>query len=201
MKRLTFLFVITFLIFFTGSSFSQNLVKAKIAILHKSCDDYTALHNHDRLNAGDLMRIFVIPLKDCYSYIVHSDDKDATVLFMSDDNNKLHNNDTLILPSPSEFYTFDNKSPVAEVIIFCSRIKLPEINNLFKNNQTVDFTSWNKLEGDLIKKYVKDIKDKTEKPFPIAGNVGALNDRFIDGQMILSGENTLIRKYRIEIKK
>jgi hypothetical protein len=201
MKRLTFLFVITSLIFFTGSVFSQNLIKAKIAILHKSGEDYNALHNHDRLHVGDLMRIFVIPLNECYSYIIHSDDKEATILFNSESNKKLLKDDTLILPSPSEFYTFDNKSPSAEVIIFCSRNKLSEINNIFKNNSTVSVTEWNKIGNNLIKKFVKEIKEKTEKPFPIAGNVGAVNDDFIDGQLILSGECTLIRKYKIEIKE
>jgi hypothetical protein len=181
--------------------FSQNLIKAKIAILHKSGEDYTALHNHDRLHVGDLMRIFVIPLKDCYSYIIHSDDKEATILFMSEVKRKLHMNDTLILPSPSEYYTFDNISANAEVIVFCSRNSLSEINNLFKKNSSVDAAEWNKIENNLIKKYVKEIKDKTEKPFPIAGNVGTINDNFIDGQLILSGENALIRKYKIEIKE
>ncbi len=201
MKRLTFLFVFTSLIFLTVSVFSQNLIKAKIAILHKSGEDYTALHNHDRLHVGDLMRIFVIPLKDCYSYIIHSDDKEATILFMSEVKRKLHMNDTLILPSPSEYYTFDNISANAEVIVFCSRNSLSEINNLFKKNSSVDAAEWNKIENNLIKKYVKEIKDKTEKPFPIAGNVGTINDNFIDGQLILSGENALIRKYKIEIKE
>ncbi len=201
MKRLTFLFVVFLLIFSSGYILPQNIVKAKIAVLHKSGEDYTVLHNHDRLHVGDLMRIFVVPLKDCYSYIIHSDNKEATILFMSENNKKLHKNDTLILPSPSEYYTFDNKSYTAEVIVICSFSGLDEINHTFKNSSTVNVTEWNIIRDKLLNKFVKDIKEKSEKPFPIAGNVGAINDSFIDKQMVLSGKNTLIRKYQIEIKE
>jgi hypothetical protein len=197
MKRFTtFLFFI--IIFLQINSFPQDIIKAKIAILLKSGDDFTVLRSNDRLKAGEMIRIFVQPEDDCYVYIIHSDNSESTLLC---DKKVTSKQDTLILPSTSEFYVFDDKSPTAKVTIFCSLKKIDDINKLFQNGEVSKLSSWSSIEDKLLKKYKKNFTDKSEKPFPMAGNVSAVNDEFLNYQLVLSGKEAIIRKYEIEIKK
>ncbi len=198
MKRLiTFLFF-TIIISFQTSIFPQDIIKAKIAILHKTADDFTVLRSNDRLKAGEMIRIFVQPENDCFVYIIHSDNSESTLLY---DKRVSSKEDTLILPSTSEFYVFDDKSPTARVTIFCSIKKIDDITYLFNGGDVVKLSSWSSLEDKLLKKYKKNFTDKSEKPFPMAGNVSAINDEFLNRQLVLSGKGAIIRRYELEIKK
>lgn len=198
MKRLTtFLFFSVFFLFHI-SVLSQDIIKAKIAILHKSGDDFTVLRSNDRLRAGEMIRIFVQPENECFVYIIHSDYSESTLLYAQKVSSK---KDTLILPSTSEYYVFDDKSPTAKVDIFCSIKKIDDIDNLFKNEGVAKLSSWSLLEEKLLKKYKRNFTDKSEKPFPLAGNVSAINDEFLNRQLVLSGKGAIIRRYDLEIKK
>jgi len=198
MKRLTIFLFFSIIIFSLISIFPQDIIKAKIAILHKSGDDFTVLRSNDRLRAGEMIRIFVQPENDCYVYIIHSDNSESTLLY---DKKVSSKKDTLILPSTSEFYVFDDKSPTAKVDIFCSVKKIDDINKLFKDSDMVRLSSWSLIEEKLLKKYKKNFTDKSEKPFPMAGNVSAVNDEFLNRQLVLSGKGAIIRRYDLEIKK
>jgi hypothetical protein len=198
MKRLTTFLFFSIIIFSLISIFPQDIIKAKIAILHKSGDDFTVLRSNDRLKAGEMIRIFVQPENDCYVYIIHSDNSESTLLF---DKKVDFKKDTLILPSTSEYYVFDNKSPTAKVDIFCSVKKIDDIDKLFKDGDVAKLSSWSLLEEKLIEKYKKNFTDKSEKPFPMAGNVSAINDEFLNRQLVLSGKGAIIRRYDLEIKK
>jgi hypothetical protein len=185
-------------IFLQISILPQDIIKAKIAILHKSGDDFNVLRSNDRLRAGEMIRIFVQPENDCYVYIIHSDNSESTLLY---DKKLSSKQDTLILPSTSEYYVFDDKSPTAKVVIFCSVKKIDDINKLFGRGDAAKLSSWDSLEEKLLKKYKKNFADKSEKPFPMAGNVSAVNDEFLNRQLVLSGEGVIIRRYDLEIKK
>lgn len=203
MRRL-FLFAV--LIFLTSMQIQikpqeKDIIRAKIAILHKSGDSYAKMKSRDRIHAGDLMRIFVQPLNDCYVYVIHTDNEGTTNLYSNDKGSRLSHKDTLILPSKDEFYTFDNKSPTAKISIICSLNKLHEIDNLFSSGKNVKPAKWAALEKKMNSENKINISDKSDKPFPIAGNVSAVNEEFLKKQMILTGKNILIRKYEIEIKK
>ncbi|MEJ2618445.1 MAG: hypothetical protein P8Z35_26045 [Ignavibacteriaceae bacterium] len=198
MKRLTTFLFFSIIIFSLISIFPQDIIKAKIAILHKSGDDFTVLRSNDRLKAGEMIRIFVQPENDCYVYIIHYDNSESTLLF---DKKVDFKKDTLILPSTSEYYVFDNKSPTAKVDIFCSVKKIDDIDKLFKDGDVAKLSNWSLLEEKLIKKYKKNFTDKSEKPFPMAGNVSAINDEFLNRQLVLSGKGAIIRRYDLEIKK
>ena len=198
MVRIITLLFFTFAVFFQIQVYSQNIIKAKVAILHKSGDDYAVLRSNDRLKAGEMIRIFVQPENSCYVYIIHSDNKESTLLY---DKKVSAKNDTLILPSTSEYYVFDDKSPTAKIAIFCSLKKIENISHLFQNENVADNNDWSSLEEKLFKKYKKNLSDQSEKPFPMAGNVSAVNDEFLNRQLVLSGKGMIIRKYEIEIKK
>ncbi len=196
-RVITFLFL-AFAVFFQAPVFSQNTIKAKVAILHKSGDDFAVLRSNDRLRVGEMIRIFVQPENSCYVYIIHSDNKESTLLY---DKKISAKHDTLILPSTSEYYVFDNKSPTAKITIFCSLKKIEDINRLFEGENVSDKNEWSSLEEKLFKKYKKNLGDQSEKPFPMAGNVSAVNDEFLSRQLVLSGKGMIIRRYEIEIKK
>jgi hypothetical protein len=177
---------------------ASDSVKAKIAILHKAGDNYSSLRSKDRLRAGEMLRIFIEPVNECYVYVVHADIKEATLLY-GDDSPAV--NKILLLPSENDYYVFDDSSPEERIIVFCSVMKSAEFEKLFNKKETISRKEWNKFETRILKEHKKQLNDKTDKPFPIAGNVSALNDEFLDQVQTFVGKNVLIRKFEFEIKK
>jgi hypothetical protein len=197
MVRILFIILLLFAQTFTYSS-SKDTVKVKIAILHKAGDEITSLRSKDRLKAGEMIRIFILPLNNCYVYVVHSDNKESVLLY----GDKVKGiKDTLILPSLSEYYIFDDQSPTAKITILCSLDKITDIEKLFDNKESSSLTGWNKVEVKLIKESKKELSEVSDKPFPIAGNVSAVNEDFIEQILTFEGNKLLIRKYELEIKK
>lgn len=178
--------------------FSQNIIRAKIAVMHKAGNSYEPLRSNDRVRVGEMLRIFIEPFNNCYVYVVSTDNSGSSILY----NNKVKaEKDTLILPSRNEFYTYDENSTNSKLTIFCSLKKMQDVETLFSNSRHVKETAWNKVESSLINKYEKKFGGKSEKPFSIAGNVSAANEKFLEKQRTLSGKEVIIRKYEIEIQK
>ena len=177
---------------------SKDTIKAKIAILHKAGDEYTSLRNKDRLKAGEMIRIFILPLSNCYVYVVHTDNKESVLLF-SEKAKAIK--DTLLLPSASEYYVFDAESPDAKITVLCSLDKIDDIEKLFKGKESGSVSKWNTLEAKLLKENKKDLNETSDKPFPLAGNVSAVNEDFLEQILTFAGNKMLIRKYELEIKK
>lgn len=179
-------------------SYPQDSIKAKIAILHKYGDQFNALKNKDRVRAGEMIRVFVQPANESYIYVVYSDKVEAALLY---EDKKLEKKETLILPDENDFYTFDDKSPEVKVVVFCSLKPIKEIENLFKNSESVAPAKWDIVEKKLIESQRKKIEDETDKPFSIAGKVSADNEDFLKKVQGFVGSEMLIRKYELEIKK
>jgi hypothetical protein len=197
--------LISFVFFSFASLYSKDIsgdvsdsIKAKIAILHKAGDSYSSLRSKDRLRAGEMLRIFVQPINKSFIYVVHADIKEATLLYRND--NPVIN-EILLLPSSNDFYVFDDSSPEAKIIIFCSAKRSNELEKLFLNKESISRNEWNKFEKNILKEHKKYLNDKTDKPFPIAGNVSSVNDEFLDQVQTFVGKNIVIRKYELEIKK
>ena len=197
MVRILFIILLLFSQTFVYPS-PKDSIKVKIAILHKAGDAYTSLRSKDRLKAGEMIRIFILPLNNCYVYVVHSDNKESVLLY--GDKAKAVK-DTLMLPSPSEYYIFDDQSPTAKITILCSLDKIKDIENLFDKKESSNVGDWNKVEMKLIKDSKKELNELSDKPFPIAGNVSAVNEDFIEKILTFEGNKLLIRKYELEIKK
>jgi len=58
----------------------ENLVRAKIGIEIVSNDTTRAAKTKDRIIAGAKLRIYVLPEKDSYVYIINSDQSNAVLL-------------------------------------------------------------------------------------------------------------------------
>ena len=193
-----------FLLFnFSLFGFTPNdTVKAKIAILHKSGDIYNPLKTKDRLRAGEMLRIFVLPVNppmvDCFVYVVHSGDKESFLLCKTQLKSA---KDTLLLPNSHDYYIFDEGGVKEKITIFCTAKKINEIEKLFAKSELAPSSSWNDIETKLIALNKSNLNEDSDKPFPIAGNVSAINEDFMETMQLFVGTDMLIRKYEIEVKK
>jgi hypothetical protein len=192
--------IICFLLcnFFIFAFAPGDTVKAKIAVLHKAGEMYNPLKSKDRLKAGEMLRIFVLPEKSCYVYAVHTGDKESFLLCKAKLDSK---KDTLVLPNPDDYYTFDEGGIKEKIIIFCSAEKITEIENIFKDSELINRNAWNETETKLIALNKSNLNETSDKPFPLAGNVSSVNADFIETMPLFVGQDMIIRKYEIEVKK
>jgi hypothetical protein len=180
---------------------SQNdRVRAKIGIMVKSGDKVMRAKKKGRIRSGDRIRIYAIPEKPSYVYIVHTDMKTATLL---NDEKQQIENEILTLPSLQGFYEIDGKSAKETITIVCSPDKPVNVPELLKSGQA-SHSAWAALEKELIEKSRIDLTHKAEKPFTIAGNVrgaGGAADPFVAELKTVSGKSLVVRKYEFRVKK
>lgn len=176
----------------------SDTIKAKIAILHKAGEIYSPLRTRDRLRVGEMLRIFVLPGTDCFAYVIHTGNEKSTLLGKQQIEAA---KDTLILPNPFDFYIFDEAGTKEKIAIICSSEKISEIENLFKKSENISALSWKSVEEKIVTKNKPKLSETSEKPFPMAGNVSAVNEDFIETMNFFEGEKLIIRKYEIEVKK
>jgi hypothetical protein len=179
----------------------EKIVRAKIGILVKSGDQILRAKSKDRLQAGDLVRIYVHPEVSSYVYVVHSDLKTVTLLNMVEQRIQ---SSTLVLPSVQEFYQVDGKSPVETFTVICSPEEVKAVSALVGAQMTTD--RWDSLQKELAKKGELELAQKSERPFAIAGNVrgagdAAGGDSFVKELQIFSGKSILVRQYEFSVKK
>jgi hypothetical protein len=178
----------------------SDRVRAKIGIMVQSDNKMMRAKKKDRIRAGDHIRIYVIPEKPSYVYIVHTDMKTASLL---NDEKQQVGNEILTLPSPQNFYEIDGESAKETITIVCSPDKPAKVSKLLKSGQA-SHSEWTALEKELIKKSRIDLTHKAEKPFTIAGNVrgaGGAADPFVAKLKTVSGKSLIVRKYEFRVKK
>jgi hypothetical protein len=197
----TFICFLLFNLFIFGFT-PNDTVKAKIAILHKSGEIYNPLKTKDRIKAGEMLRIFILPANlpkaDCFVYVVHSGAKESFLLCKTQLKSQ---KDTLLLPNPDDYYIFDEAGVKEKITVFCSTKKITEIEKLFVTSELVPSSFWNDIETKLITLNKSNLNENSDKPFPLAGNVSAVNEDFIETMQLFVGKDMLIRKYEIEVKK
>jgi len=205
MKLLRLIFCLCVGIAFSAANVSpgfaeEKIVRAKLGISIKSGDRQSRARANERLSAGDLLRVYVYPEEDSFIYVVHTDQKNATLLKAVEKNVPAG---LLALPSPKEFYEVDGQSPVETFTIVCSPEELKEVPALFISGAS--YENWASLENDLLKKGEIDLGEKPDKPFAIAGNVrglpdGGAGDSFLSELQIYSGNGILVKHYEFTIK-
>ncbi|MHA2099080.1 MAG: hypothetical protein ACW99A_10360 [Candidatus Kariarchaeaceae archaeon] len=186
--------------------YPTDSLKSKIAILHKIDDDFRKLKSNDRVFVGDGIRIFIQPQVECFFYIVYSDLNSSQLLngeITGAELNpfRLSSNHTLLLPSAEHFYIFDDSEPGARITIIGSLMQIDDIEKLFIESNAIDSEVWLITETIISEKFSKPFQGDVIKPIQIAGNVSAINEEFLENQIYLIGEQVIIRKYNIEIKK
>ena len=193
------IFILT--IFLGDARSEEDRIRAKIGIQIKSGDRMMRAKSRDRLIKDDMLRIYVHPEKSCYVYVVHADDKEPTLLNMVEQ--KVQGS-TLVMPSLDEYYQVDGNSPKESFTIIVSHEELTDITNLFNDNK-VSLSKWEEMEKRLIQEGKIDLSEKTEKPFPLAGNVRGAGpddrDPFMRDLQIYSGKSVLVKRYEFRVKR
>lgn len=178
----------------------DDLVRAKIGIMIQSKSKVIRAKKKERIRTGDRIRIYALPEKPSYVYVIHSDMKTATLL--NAENQRIENT-VLTLPSPQNYYEIDGQSAKEIITIICSPDKPSTLAELFKSGQT-PHPGWASEEKNLMEKSRIDLTQKAEKPFAIAGNVrgGAVAaDPFVEKLQTISGKSLVARRYEFQVKK
>jgi hypothetical protein len=178
----------------------DNLIKVKVGIVDKTGNKTATLKLRDRVKNGDELSIYVQPMQKSYVYVLCVDDKEVSLL-NSSKNFLVEKDKLLVLPSESESYKTDDLSPKMSIVVICDKAPIKEIENLFKNKQSVPAAQWASLEKSIAGKAKSGIKDNSGKPITIAGNVRGVNADVVAQLPAFSAEGKLIRKYDIEVKK
>ena len=185
------------------SDAQPKIVRAKIGILVISGDQSARAKGKDRLKAGDKLRVYVQPEESSWVYVVHADEKNVTLLKMVEGQVPAS---LLTLPSAGEFYQVDGGSPAETITVLCSPEELKDISALAKTPVTVE--KWRSMEKELSRRGEIDLGQKSEKPFPIAGNVRGEKsvreteiDSFLYQLQIFSGNAVLVKQYEFSVKK
>jgi len=178
----------------------DDIVRAKIGIMLKSKGNVMRAKKKERIRSGDQIRIYALPEKPLFVYIIHSDTKTATLLNNEDQRVA---NVVLTLPTSQNFYEIDGQSSKEIITIVCSPEERTELTAIFKSGQ-VPHPAWAPVEKDLLGKSRIDLTGKAEKPFSIAGTVrggAAAADPFVEKLQTISGNSLVFRQYEFRVKK
>lgn len=179
----------------------DNITRAKIGILIKSGDRIARARPRTRLKSGDSYRIYIQPEDDCMVYIIHTDEKTASILNMTE--LKTYSA-PLILPSENEYFQVKSDSSFEKITIICSPRNLPELSS-FKT-KGITLAQWGAIEDDLIQESRIMPPPKDWDPISIAGNVRTIDSGTDDNQFfkmlqIYSGKGFLLKQYDFQVKK
>jgi hypothetical protein len=180
---------------------AQNRMHSKIGLRKKSGNSIAWAQTKDHITAGDFLRVYVIPDTDAYIYLVYTDGKTPRLLNSATYKTKRAKGVPAVFPAESEgeFYQTDGKNPTESFTIICSPAELPEIPALL-NAPRVSHEQWTRLEKTLTQRSKIDLSDKTDKPFPIAGNTRELGG--VEKELpTISGESFVMKKYELALNK
>jgi hypothetical protein len=187
--------------FFTRNALCEDLIRAKVGIQIRSGDRVMRAKSRDRLKTGDYLRLYVHPEHGSYVYVIHSDQKTATLLNTI---RQTIQSSTLVMPSLQQYYQVDGKSKIESFTIICSPNQIDELSKLFKNGST-SHKEWEKIKKDLSSKSEIQLASNTEKPFAIAGNVRGAGDDvkgdpFSKELQVFSGKTMVLKHYEFRVK-
>lgn len=186
----------------SASADAEGIVRAKIGIQVVSGDRADRAKSRDRIKAGDMLRIYVHPERGSYVYVVHSDQKTATLLNAVEQRIQ---GSTLVMPSLHQYYQVDGTSPVEIFTVVCSPKELTRVSEIMRHGQASQ-SEWAALAEELSAGSRIDLTQKSERPFAIAGNVRGLGgksqapgDPFSESLQIFSGRSLLVKQYEFRV--
>ncbi len=194
-RRAVGLALMTALAFAAAAMAGEDRVRARIGLRIEDGDRVIQAAAKERVRPGALVRIHVQPLEGAHVYVVHADEKSATLL------NKTGQwvaEDALFLPSSQSFYKIDGISPRERFTVICSPEEMDRLSALADGG--IDPDQWASLEESLVEKSRIDLTRPTDPPVEIAGNVrGGVNaespERYLEALPIFSGRGLLVRKH------
>ncbi len=193
--------ILGFVIFFSLLVFPQSPIKAKIGVFVNDAGKLQLLKSNDKMKVGTQFRVCIQSLEKEYIYAIYRDNSFTYLLNKTNSTTIYEADKSIFLPSKSEFYSIDDKSPNIRVLVICSKTKIDDIEKTFAGQKKIATSEWTGYEEKLINSR-KNISEPSAKPFSIAGNVrGVGGDNVFDKLPVLSGKELFIRKYEIEVQK
>jgi len=178
-------------------------VRAKIGIQILSGEKVMRAKSRDRLKVGDMLRIYVHPEHACYVYVIHSDQKTATLLNTVEQRVQ---GSSLVMPSLHQYYQVDGKSASESFTIICSPKELAEVSGTFEEG-LAPHVKWAAVQEGLTEQSRIDLTQVSDRPFAIAGNVRgaggagqAGGDPFSSRLRIYSGRSLLVKYFAFQVR-
>ena len=178
---------------------AQELVRAKIGVEIFSGKRSFPAKSKSRLKVGDAFRVYVMPEKDCYVYVVNSDRENAVLLNFGD-SHLVKQGSLKFFPSRRNRFQPDGLVTDEFLAVICSPKKLNAITNLFSSGNA-PFEQWASLEKELVSSSLISLSEVTTKPVPLAGNVRGLLTPFVEQMRTSSGNSLLVKRYHFHVKK
>jgi len=178
---------------------AQEMVRAKIGVEIFSGKRSFPAKSKSRLKVGDAFRVYVMPEKDCYVYVVNSDKKNA-MLLNSGGSHLVRKGSLKFFPSQRNRFQPDGLVTEEFLAIICSPEKLNTITSLFSSG-SASFDQWDSLEKELVSSSHVSLSEKTTKPVPLAGNVRSTQAPFVEQMRTSSGNSLLVKRYHFHVKK
>lgn len=199
--KLNFVLMSVFLVGSIASAAGQEVVRAKIGMEILSGDSSRLAKSRDRLKAGNQLRIYVMPEKDSYIYVINADRKHAVLLNPKMAKQKFSKGSLEVFPSKASLYDTGESENRESFTVVCSLQPLAEITDLFAPG-AVPFENWMSLEKKLSEKSKISLGEKIDKPFAMAGTVrtGGSSEK-VAGLKVYSGIDLLVKSYQFQIKK
>ena len=188
----------------TSPAVAQDRVRAKvgIGIQARPGEPLASAKAVEKVKAGDFLRVYVVPERDAYVYVVHNDGKTLTLLNAQNATTRVSAGGPVTLPGPDKFYQIDGGSDREAITVICSPTEIREVASL-ANASNLPQNNWLSLEKELLDKSKIDLSQPTDKPFQIAGNVRSMtsNDPFVNSLVIYSGKSLVAKKYDFQVQK
>lgn len=183
-----------------ASAAGQELVRAKVGMEILSGDSSRLAKSKDRLKAGNQLRIYVMPEKDSYIYVINADRKHAILLNPQMEMQKFPKGSLEVFPSSASLYDTGESENQESFTVVCSLQPLAEITDLFAPG-TVSNGNWSALKKKLSEKSKIPLGEKINKPFAMAGTVRGDPLEMAARLKVFSGKGILVKSYQFQIKK
>lgn len=181
-----------------------NIVRAKVGVQVVSKERTFSARGRQRLDPGDLIRLYIHTERACYIYVVHTSQLGASLLNMTEP--KLQTT-TLILPSIKTYYQIDGSHERETFTVVCALKQIPELEAM--EHQPLDYATWQRLQTRLEEQSRLIIADDITT-IAIGGNVRGTDlpasqeqltaGAFLHRVPVSSGDGLLLRSYEFQIQ-
>lgn len=179
----------------------SNLVRAKIGIEIISQDESRPAKTRDRLKSGTQLRVYILPEKNSFVYVINSDKNNAVLLNPSKEESWITEGLIKIFPSKAGLFSIEESGKIEFFSIICSPVDLNDVTTLFSSG-VISRDKWLALEKDLVSRSKIQLNENLPKSFGIAGNIrGPGNEEFIKELSVFSGKELLVKRYEFNVKK
>ena len=184
-------------------SAQELYVRAKIDVLLQRETQNLRAKSKEWIRPGDRFKIYVLPEKYAFVYVVHTDGKSVSILSNA---TREGQGSVLILPSMHASYSVDGSSATEQITIIVSPERLPELDRI--DSPGMNFPAWCDIREKLISKSHIDLSEDKNEQIVIGGTTRGLNDdrdldddEFIKTLRTYSGKSIVVKHYEFKVKR